>query len=268
MISSTWIPGPVVASSQNSSAPVLRVGDTWTYHHSKGFNSTRSIDRIDHLSSPQSGCFAVGTERDNSRWTSEWISTDWVMVQAEIQTSNYTVTDTYSQGLRIYDWPLTVGKSWSSDTTVIESIIGVGGSHTSHSNLSDQRTVTGYANVTVPAGTFRTLLVEAYLGGQLVFRDWVNYDTKMPVQEVGYYPDGRLYDTVQLVSYNRAPSTARSAADCPDSSISGQLLSFLLGGQVPPYLVILGLGVASLAVVTARRTILSRRARMQPPDPI
>lgn len=251
--------GIVSANEETRSNPLLRVGDTWSFHHSKGYNDTISVDRIDHLSNPQSGCFTVETQRETDRTTTEWVSADSTVVQSQVQTSNYTVTDTYSPGLILYEWPLTVGKTWSFRTTVQESYVGAQRASLTTRSFSDERTVKSYANITVTAGRFDTFVVEASVNGQFAVREWFSYSARTAVRADAYL-GGQLYDSRELLSYKLAASTAQSAADCP--SLSGQLLSSLTSGPWPPYLIMLAVGTMTAGGIAVRRLVRKKSGPM------
>jgi Zn-dependent protease with chaperone function len=112
----------------------------------------------------------------------------------------------FAPPLRMIQWPLRVGASWS-DNVVIENS---GGQHQSSVAKAE---VVSYESVTVAAGSFMTFKIVVSLGGRRFAEGWYAPDAKVLARTVSY--DARGATTVvelldyqkgnESVSFNSAP---------------------------------------------------------------
>src|SRR5579875_3393617 len=133
-------------------APEYRVGDTWTVEKTtetgtSGFSRQRVVNTIDRVSSDE---LLLGIKQDGSPRAPEEhrigsdLSLKLLVNGSEVVTA------------RPVDFPLKVGQSWSADWIDPRRQ----GNQLSAHFHKDYKVV-GWEDVTVPAGTFRALKIEA-----------------------------------------------------------------------------------------------------------
>jgi len=139
------VPAPVPA-------PALQAGDTWVFDrsHEEGANSFTQGRWDFTVERPGSDMMVVGLKRDGAPtgYQDHMVGADWS--QRRIVDGVETVTG------RPFRFPLKVGDTWSADYTDPRQH-GFQTSAQFHTTYK----VVGWEDVTVPAGTFRALKVEA-----------------------------------------------------------------------------------------------------------
>ncbi|UCC57911.1 MAG: hypothetical protein JSW14_05985, partial [Candidatus Bathyarchaeum sp.] len=142
-----------------------------------------------------------------------WITSDWVILKHEIYDVlpgvETIITFTWNPGMKLYDFPLTVGKEWAdrSYRTIEQTIWEAGNEEkgTATDYVDWSRKVVSTETVTVPAGTFETYAVEGFGGDALVGgwqRFYFNPDAKNYVKMEGTGEGGGGH---VLTSYELAP---------------------------------------------------------------
>ena len=137
-------PGPVAA-------PEFKTGDSWVFDQviergTHGFNQQRLDMRVERTGADT---MLVGIKRDGSpgAYEDHMIGTDWSLRR---------VLDGHDAATaRPFTFPMTVGQTWSIDYTDPTER----GAQTSNPVKRTYK-VTGWEDVTVPAGTFRALKIE------------------------------------------------------------------------------------------------------------
>jgi hypothetical protein len=138
--------GPAVA------APTLSTGDSWVYDRrfergTNGFADRRVVLRIDRVDDDQ---MLVGIKQDGApgNFQDHMTGLDWSI--RRIIDGKQTVT------ARPFAFPLTIGKTWTADYTD-------GQPHGNQQSIRSHTAyrVVGWEDVTVPAGTFHALKIEA-----------------------------------------------------------------------------------------------------------
>jgi hypothetical protein len=209
--------------------PVLSVGDRWSYGWFNGeftnatgevggHRGTISVDRIEDFKGVS--CYVliyenVADQYENFTET-VWMTQDWVILKTEdylvYPEAETIITFVWSPGMKLYDFPLTVGKEWSDRSyRTIEQTWWEGGSEETWTGEMDyfdwSRKVVAAETVTVPAGTFDTYVVEIvgnsnlmmWLGDRFYFSpDAKNY---VKAEGRGEYGGGEV-----LTSYELAPT--------------------------------------------------------------
>ena len=143
---------PALCGEPAVQAPVFAVGDSWVFDETTekgqtGFAQTRLDEIVERLDAPT---MVVGLKRDGAPtgYQDRLVGQDW--------SQRHMVDGDQATTVRPFNFPMHPGKSWSTD--FIDSI-------RRGNQLSDhvRRTyrVVGWEDVTVPAGTFHALKVEA-----------------------------------------------------------------------------------------------------------
>lgn len=167
-------------------APILNVGDQWSYGWFNGefTNATGevgglgvavTVDRMEDFDGVR--CYVCiydyrGDPHEN-RTQTVWMTSDWVILKTEdyyiytVPDAETRITFIWSPGMKLYDFPLTVGKEWSerSYRTIEQSWYdhakGEEEKWTGEVDYIDWlRRVVSTETVTVPAGIFDTYVVE------------------------------------------------------------------------------------------------------------
>jgi len=168
--------------------PIFSVGDQWSYGWFNGryTNNTEvgghmmtiTVDRMeDYEGVPCYVCIQEYQPWEYENHTNIfWITSDWVILRTEIfdvyPFGESRITFIYDQGMKLYDFPLSVGKEWSGRSyrtieqtfynfTTGEEEIWTGGTD----YIDWFRRVVATDNITIPAGTFDTYVVEM-VGGE------------------------------------------------------------------------------------------------------
>ena len=141
----------VSAHAQTAPAPVVAANDTWTYDRTTevgtNFRQTREEITVDHAS-PNSIAVTERTVGSNGAAHESLSNGDWSRERSV--NGKQTVVN------QPFDFPLRVGKSWTVEYTE-ENPSRV---HTNEHFRSPYK-VTGWEDVTVPAGTFHAMKIEA-----------------------------------------------------------------------------------------------------------
>ena len=143
---------PVLAADPATlSAPSLKVGDSWVFdraleHGTTGFSSERLEMQVEQL---RDSLMVVGLKKDGAPGAFEdhMMGLDWS--QRRMVDGEEAVTG------RPFDFPMTVGETWKADF--------IDPSHRGAQVSARVRTtykVTGWEDVTTPAGTFHALRIE------------------------------------------------------------------------------------------------------------
>ena len=191
-------------------SPVLHVGDTWSYQYSGSEgNSREEIIRSDTCGSTS----CVVDQETNPAWSDTvWIDRNWNLSRELYvdHTVQYSSGSVYTPPLHMYEFPLSVGKTWWSNSTAAGWYIDQYGNHTQPgpSSFAIKRTVINQTTVTVPAGTFDTFLVAQYLndGQQLNEYRWFSLQAETSVKFLIFATTtGSLFDSYVMTSYRLAP---------------------------------------------------------------
>ena len=177
MIILTW---SFLITSAETEAPILSVGDQWSYGWFNGeFTNetgevgghlmTVTVDRMEDFEGVS--CYVCLYEfrpdEHMNQTYSVWMTSDWVVLKTEeyiiYDFAETRITFIYSPGMKLYDFPLTVGKEWSdrSYRTIEQIWYGENeenGTAVDYIDWSWKVVSTG--NVTVPAGTFDVYGIE------------------------------------------------------------------------------------------------------------
>jgi len=203
-------------------APSMSVGDSWTYageRLSKYYNVT--IDRNEDYEGVQ--CYVWITNYPDST-LQEWITTkeeDWVILKLnhDIAYAGEIVDQTYSPGLKLFDFPLNVGKEWSGRSYIEvsswwNSTEGIGESDKGSEYMDWSRKVVSKETVTVPAGTFDTYVIEEveYMGGQIF---WFSTDVKNYVKHAHCSQDTTAVTSLEHLTSCELAQTDNGASNLP-----------------------------------------------------
>ena len=132
-------------------APSLKIGDSWVFdraleHGTTGFSSERLVMQVEQL---RDSLMVVGVKKDGAPGAFEdhMMGLDWS--QRRMVDGEETVTG------RPFDFPMAVGKTWKADF--------IDPTHRGAQVSARVRTsykVTGWEDVTTPAGTFHAMRIE------------------------------------------------------------------------------------------------------------
>jgi len=115
----------------------------------------------------------------------------------------------FTPPLRLVQWPLKVGASWS-DNVAIEDSAG------QRQSSSAKGEVVSYESVTVAAGSFMTFKIVITLGGRRFAEGWYAPDAKVLARTVSY--DARGAQTViELLDYQKGSESVTSLSSAPAS---------------------------------------------------
>jgi Zn-dependent protease with chaperone function len=138
-------------------------------------------------------CFNLISDDSTSRYTADyaWIETKrpdgtWIR---------------FDPPLRLMQWPLRVGSSWS-DSTEVASSSGT------KQRLQYKGDVVAYEGVHVPAGSFMAFKIVLTLNGARFRELWWAPETRTPVRSVWYDDRGHAMTTTELVDYQKSREPA------------------------------------------------------------
>jgi len=173
--------------------PAVKPGNSWSQAVLDGY--TKVVQRTDEL--------VVASVTDSEIKFTDKAGAPVLAVDAELATT-FGNNRAYSRPIRVFSFPMTVGKTWSHVNESIDPRCGP-----SVSELTAK--VVGWEDVTVPAGKFRAMRVDSdgkwtsRCGtGKLVFKYWYAPQVKWTVRsESIVYADGRIFSNVarELTSY-------------------------------------------------------------------
>lgn len=185
-------------------APVLSVGDAWTYDIKTALDETfQEKDTV--LTIEKCGekeCYVFGTESPKET-TKYWMTRDWELVRLTGTSEKKESFDfVYTPAIAIYSFPLTTGKRWEWKSTFSGYLTDSRGERFNYNGTIDgvSRKVVSTESITVPAGTFDTLVIEHYSGGILSRRVWFSPVAKEAVK-FEFYNEGQLVLSGVLASY-------------------------------------------------------------------
>lgn len=178
-------------------APSLSVGDQWTYEwmnatgELEGIPRTMTVDRIEDFEGVP--CYVLISDIEigpiNMTKTA-WMNSNWVILKTEDyeiwKDLEQRVTKVYNPGIKLYDFPLSVGKEWSGRSYVAgtswwNSTTAGEGTDTGSEYIDWVRKVVATETITVPAGNFDTYIVEELKFGDGT-RFWFSVDAKNHVK--------------------------------------------------------------------------------------
>lgn len=102
-----------------------------------------------------------------------------------------------------YDWPLYVGKTWTSDFVFLDRKNG------GRWAITDHYEVTGWEEVTVPAGTFKALKIVSKPGTNSAYKRTIFWSPELKAQikfvgeRTSYHVNGYGYEVYELASIDR-----------------------------------------------------------------
>ncbi len=120
----------------------------------------------------------------------------------------------FSPPLRLMQWPLRVGSSWSGATEAASS-------SGAKQLVRYKGDVVAYEMVRVPAGSFMTFKIVLTLNGIRLREMWWAPETRTSVRSVVYNERGRPMTTTELVDYQKSdePAGALEVAGQIDSTV-------------------------------------------------
>ena len=181
LITVTWSFFGIQAETEVS---ILSVGDRWSYGWFNGeFTNdtgevgghlmTVTVDRMEDFEGVP--CYVYIYEYQHNEYENQtqtvWMTSDWVILKTEdyliYPHAETRITFIYSPGMKLYDFPLTVGKEWSErsyrtiEQTWYDYATGEEETWTGEVDYIDWlRRVVSTETVRVPAGTFDSIVVE------------------------------------------------------------------------------------------------------------
>ena len=244
--------------------PSLSVGDTWVYGLPNQVTGevvqpyAVTIDRMEDYQGVS--CYVWATEYSESQ-LEEWITIeegDWTILKLNhnIYVADEIALQTYSPGLKLFDFPLSVGKEWSGESNVTLTVTRSTGETLGNESfmLSWHRKVVSVKSITVPAGTFDTYLVEETTAHDGVDDVWCQYwyfcnNVNNWVKHEHYDPHAdQLYFEGDLMSYDVAVQGDGEG----DDQVNGQEDVFS-GVLIPLGLVVLVVVIAVIVFIYYRR---------------
>lgn len=245
--------------------PALTVGDTWTYGFLNTVTNevverwTLTIDRIEDYEG--TSCYVWTTDYQEST-LQEWITTeegDWTILRLnhDIYVNDEIILQTYSPGMKLFDFPLTVGKEWSGESSVTLNVTRSTGEivYVNSFMLSWHRKVVSVESITVPAGTFDTYLVE----------ETTAYDGVENLQCKYWYFCGDMNNYVKCDHYDPSVDQLYSQGDLTryDVAVQGDgMVDGQANGQGDVFSgVLIPLGLVVLVVVIAVIVFIYYRKR-------
>jgi hypothetical protein len=193
-------------------APILCVGDQWTYLEVYKYGKscrTEIIDRIEDFEGAEcyvriQNCLYIDPAYEAN---TVWITSDWVVLKIYMQESiDFRYFTTYYPGWKLYDFPLTVGKEWGEKSHGTESYLDADGEimGTGYPHKDWIRSIVSTETVTVPVGTFDTYVIEELMMGNCK-RFWFSEDVKNYVKMEILGENNSVELTKVLTSYELAP---------------------------------------------------------------
>ena len=198
-----------------TAVPVLSVGDQWSYGWFNGeFTNdtgevgghmmTVTVDRMEDFEGVS--CYVCiyeySVDQYENRTQTVWLTSDWRVIKTEDHFVHPEVESRYTciwnPGMKLYDFPLTVGKEWANRSyrngeqkTWLKDGTEETGTWTDYIDWS--RRVVEIETVTVPAGTFETFVLEGF-GGEpptwFELRSYFSLDVKNYVKAEAPGPGG------------------------------------------------------------------------------
>ncbi len=167
--------------------PIMQPG---FWYRDKISNQTNPItSRLSRTEScPAGECLVF--EKDNGQ--TSIFTVDQALVEVRQANGSWV---RFTPPLRLVQWPLRVGASWS-DNVLIESSTG------QRQSGSVKGEVVGYESVTVPAGSFMTFKIVVTLGGRRFAEGWYAPDAKVLARTVSYDVRG-AQTAVELLDYQK-----------------------------------------------------------------
>ena len=220
-----------VAEDQTTSLPVRTLGDKWTFSISIGLTGTMTQE-ITSTSVSVSGydCteFTVTGGGNTQGFTGSWTmkgeqyeaKTDFSETKSEntIQsiTSAFNETITtqtdYNPPLNNYNFPLFVGKSWTSITNQTHftkhDLNGVSTQGNDSKKTSSNFIVLRTEYTIVPAGEFQTFVINVSRDDGTSSQIYYSSKANMQVKELDYLPNGNLGFSLELLNFTVAASVA------------------------------------------------------------
>lgn len=217
--------------------PILNVGDKWTYSWFNGeFTNTTgevedllmniTVDRMEDFEGVQ--CYVCvyeyPSEAHENRTYTVWITSDWVVLKTEdyiiYPWAKTRITFVWNPGIKLYDFPLAVGKEWSDRSyRTIEQTWWENGNEetdTATDYMDWSRKVVSMETVIVPTGTFEVYVLEGF-GGEppIMFelRSYFSSDMKNYVK--AEFP-GEGGGGEVLTSYELAPQGSEQGSGLSD----------------------------------------------------
>ena len=207
--------------------PVLSVGDRWSYGWFNGeFTNTTgevgghminvTVDRVEDFEGvPCYVCiYEYSANLYENRTQTVWLTSDWTVLKTEDQyiyanpEAETRITFVWSPGMKLYDFPLTVGKEWSDRSyRKIEQTWWQGGDEetdTGTDYIDWSRKIVSTETVIVPAGTFETYVLEGFGGEPPVWfelRSYFSPDAKnyVKAESIGEGGGGEVLTSYELV---------------------------------------------------------------------
>jgi hypothetical protein len=162
--------------------PILSVGDQWSYGWFDGefTNATGevggqvmnvTVDRMEDFEGIP--CYVCVYEHRADEHVNQtktvWMTSDWIILKTELYEvypwAETRITFVWNPGMKLYDFPLSVGKEWSdrSYRTIDQTWWEAGNEETLTGEVDYidwGRKVVAVETITVPAGTFETYVIE------------------------------------------------------------------------------------------------------------
>jgi hypothetical protein len=162
LLLSTWLPAPTLGSAANPQAhsypdspglpaPTYVAGDTWvfnrTHENGKAFSQERVMLRVERVGADD---MLLGIKPDGSPadFEDHRVGLDWS--ESRVVDGKPMITE------RVFSFPLKVGETWQEDY-VDPRRQGM----QTFAHIQKTYKVVGWEDVTVPAGTFHALKIEA-----------------------------------------------------------------------------------------------------------
>jgi hypothetical protein len=114
----------------------------------------------------------------------------------EIQGKGDRPSMKFSPAMKMLDWPLQVGKAWSQDIT-IENTIGNRGT------VKTKVEVVAYESVTVPAGTFMAYKIVVSMNGTQTLQHWYAPEIRNWIRTNGAGAFGMSPTVEEMIDYQK-----------------------------------------------------------------
>ena len=232
-------------------APILSVGDQWSYGwFNEEFTNTTgevgdhlmtvTVDRMEDVEGiPCYVCiYEYSANLYENRTQTVWLTSDWRVLKTEdhlfypeVETR---ITCVWSPGMKLYDFPFTVGKEWADRSyrngeqeVWFEDGNEETGTWTDYIDWS--RKVVSMETVIVPAGTFEVYVLEGFGGEPPIWleqRFYFSPDVKTHLKAEALGGGGEV-----LTSYELVPQGSEQASE-QASGLSDWLLPFALTASI------------------------------------
>lgn len=216
----------ILSPAHATTQPEISVSDSWTYTGSvyyanrvMNYTETRTVTRVDKVGSFDALVYEVNSTENPGSLISFWYTRDLALLKKEFKNPDGSVSQwTYTQSLKLYDFPLFVGQSWLTSSDIQMSRTDPrdpSKTRTGQDHVTFRIKVAGEEELTAAGRDFTAYIVEYYYVveevNQLWYRYWFSESARANIKEITYTPSGGIFRIVELTSLSIAEPREPSA---------------------------------------------------------